>query len=204
VLFAEAEGPATPAHIEHLRSLCESAADRCDVAALALWSNLVGPAVALVLEAQAQFHAASNLDGVARCFHLLADAAQIEGRWDAAADHTRFALKLHTDMQDMGAQNRTVATLSFQFAVVERADLAMQGATQFLEHDQPGPISRFTVVGLYALAEAHRLSGHSWRARRAAKHARTALNAAPDLPPGSPLRVWLGERLHTRANDDIS
>jgi len=193
-LFARPQASAALERIEQLRPLCESASEQCDLAELALQSGHAGPAVTLLLDAQRAFRFDNDVAGIARCFHLLADAAQIDGRWDSAADHTRLALQIHVEMKDMPAQTRSVATLAFQFAVVERADLALTGATQALEHDQPGPVSRFTVVALYALAEAHRLSGHRWRARRQAKIARMSLDAAPDMAPGSPLRVWLEEQ----------
>ena len=202
VLFAGVQPGVTLAQLDQRRGLCESAADRCDVAALALGSGHVKAAENLALEAQARSHEDGDLDCVARCFHLLADAAQIEGRWDSAADHTRFALRLHASLQDIGAQTRSLAALAFQYAIVGRADLAIEGATQFLEQARAGPISRFTVVAQYALAEARRLSGRRSDATQQMAGVRQRLDAAEDMPPGSPLRVWLEARLERHESEN--
>ena len=181
--------------IEQLRHKIESAAEQCDIAAMALGSGHTRAAVDLVLDAQASFHQDSDTQGLARCFHLLADAAAIGGRWDNAADFTRHALKLEQDIEDVAGQISSYAALALQFIEVGQVNFAGQAATQCLARAGGGYSSRFTVIARYVLAEAHKREGRSRHARREAELARKELPTVGDLPSGSALRLWLEQRL---------
>ena len=180
---------------EQLRHKSESAAEQCDIAAMALGSGHTRAAVDLVLDAQASFHQDSDTQGLARCFHLLADVAAIGGRWDNAADFTRHALTLEDEIEDAAGQISSYAALSLQFIEVGQVNFAGGAATQCLARAGPGYSSRFTVIARYVLAEAHKREGRSRHARREAELARKELSTVGDLPSGSALRLWLEQRL---------
>jgi hypothetical protein len=104
ILFGGREMPVTVEEVERLGRRSESPEERCDITALALGSGHTRAAIDLVLEAQASFHRDQDALGLARCFHLLADAAQLQGRGDTALDFTRHALGLEQDVQDVPGQ----------------------------------------------------------------------------------------------------
>lgn len=133
-------------------------------------------ATELILDAQESFQQDYDSQGMARCFHLLADAAALGGRWDHAADFTRRALAIEEDAGDMEAQIASYGALAWQFIEVGRSDGAAWAASQCLERSGPGGRSRFT--------ERER--------------ARAELSTAPDLPSESALRRWLESRLAER------
>lgn len=192
-LFADGDVRVAIEQIEPLRRKSESPQERCDIAALALASGHTRAAVDMVLQAQASFHADTDAQGLARCFHLLADAAQVEGRWDSALDLTRHALKLEQDLEDVSGQVGSYAALALQSMVVGRFDQAAWTATQCLELAHPDDRMRFTTIARCSLAEARWRTDPSADARREVEYAREDLRAARDLPPL--LRVWLEQRL---------
>lgn len=197
ILFGGREMAVTAEEIAQLRSQSESPEERCDIAVLALSGGHTRAAIDLVLEAQASFHRAHDALGQARCFHLLADATQLEGRWDTALDFTRHALALEEDVQDVQGQIGSYGALALQFVEVGRFDGAEWAATACLTRVGPDGRSRFTVVARYALAEVHRRAGNAYRARQEARLARQEMEVASDPPPGSMLRRWLEPRLAT-------
>ena len=194
-LFTAGKGTASPDRIRQLRQNCESATEQCDVGALALASGHVRVATDLIIDAQASFQQEYDAQGVARCFHLLADAAALGGRWDNAADFTRHALAIEEDIGDVLAQTASYGALAWQFIEVGRSDGAAWAASQCLERSGPGCQSRFTVIARYALSEAHRRAGRDRQANEERDRARAELSTAPDLPSGSALCRWLGSRL---------
>jgi hypothetical protein len=194
-LFGGRETAVTAEEIERLRRQSESPEESCDIAALALGGGLVHAAIDLVLEAQTSFHRGQDALGLARCFHLLADAAQLEGRWDNALDFTRHALALEEDVQDEQGQIGSYGALALQFVEVGRFDGAESAATACLTRAGRAGGSRFTVIARYALAEVHRRAGKTRRSREEARLARQEMDDSSDLPPRSMLRRWLEQRL---------
>jgi tetratricopeptide (TPR) repeat protein len=195
MLFTAGEGTASLDRIEQLRQNCESATEQCDVAALALASGHVRVATDLLLDAQASFQQDHDPQGIARCFHLLADAAALGGRWDNAADFTRHALAIEEDVGDVAGQIASYGALAWQFIEVGRGDGAAWAASECLERSSARGRSRFTAIARYALSEAHRRAGHDRQASEERERARAEFSTAPDLPPGSALRRWLESRL---------
>lgn len=124
---------------------------------------------------------------------MLADAAQIEGRWDSALDLKRLALEIEKDLEDVPAQIGSYAALAFQSMVVERFDQAAWAATQCLELAHPGDRTRFTTIARCSLAEARWRTDPGPDVRREVERAREELLVARDIP--SPIRVWLEQRL---------
>ena len=194
-LFVDGEANLTLEQVRQLRCRCESALQKCDIAALALGSGHTRAAVELILEAQAVFFRDCDAHGGARCFHLLADAAQLDGRWDSACDFTRHALTLEDDVQDVPGQIGSYAALALQFLELEQLDDAESAAKECLARAGPRDISRFTVIARYVLAEAHRRAGRSRDARREAQLTHNELQGTRDVPSGSSLRLWLEHRL---------
>jgi hypothetical protein len=194
ILFGGRERAVTAEEIERLRRKSESPEESCDIAALALGGGLARAAIDLVLDAQASFHRTQDPTGLARCFHLLADAAQLDARWDNALDFTRHALALEEDVQDEQGQIGSYGALALQFVEVGGFDGAEWAATACLTRAGPDR-SRFTVIARYALAEVHRRAGKIRRARQEARLTRQEMDVVSDLPLGSRLRQWLEERL---------
>lgn len=155
-------------------------------------------ATELILDAQESFQQDYDSQGMARCFHLLADAAALGGRWDHAADFTRRALAIEEDAGDMEAQIASYGALAWQFIEVGRSDGAAWAASQCLERSGPGGRSRFTAIARYALSEVHRRAGRDRQGNEERERARAELSTAPDLPSESALRRWLESRLAER------
>jgi tetratricopeptide (TPR) repeat protein len=193
LLFADSNVHVALEQIEPLLRKSESPQERCDIAALTLASGHTCVATDIVLQAQADFQTDSDARGVARCFHLLADAAQVGGRWDSAADLTTYALKLEQDLEDVPGQIASYGALALQSIAVERFDRAEWAATECLKRADPNNCMRFTIIARCALAEARLRVDPGRDARRVVERMRQQLAAAHDVP--SELRAWLGERL---------
>lgn len=193
LLFVDGDVRVTIEQIAELRRKSESPQEQCDIAALALASGHSGVAVDIVLQAQTSFHQDKDPQGLARCFHLLADAAQVDGRWDGALDFTRHALKLEQDPEDVPGQIASYAALSLQSIVVARFNQAVWAATECLKLARADERMRFRTIARCSLAEAQWRTHPSPDARREVDYAREELRVARDLPPL--LRAWLEQRL---------
>ena len=193
LFFADGDVRVTIEQIAELRRKSESPQEQCDIAALALASGHTRAAVDIVFQARASFHQDTDPQGMARCLHLLADAAQVDGRWDGALDLTRHALKLEKELEDMPGQIGSYAALALQSMVVERFDQAEWAATQCLELARPDDRIRFATIARCTVAEARWRTDPGPDARRQVEYAREDLRGARDLP--SPLRAWLEQRL---------
>jgi hypothetical protein len=158
-LFVDGEANLTPEQVRRLRCRCESAQQKCDIAALALGSGHTRAAVELIIEAQAVFFRDGDAHGRARCFHLLADAAQLDGRWDSACDFTRHALTLEDDVQDVPGQMGSYTALALQFLELEQLDDAESAAKECLARAGPSTLD-YSDCAVRA-AEAHRRAGRS-------------------------------------------
>jgi tetratricopeptide (TPR) repeat protein len=180
--------------VERLRRATESAADTCELAALAIRSGATRAAVEMLLEAQTSFHANNDEEGLARCFHLLADVAHVDRRWDEALDLTRYALNVEQALEHVAGLVASHAALALQFLQVGELNGAKWAAGESLARAAEGAASRFTAIAKYAMAEAHRLAGDELHPE-AANVVYEEINAAPDLPAGSPLRLWLEDRV---------
>jgi tetratricopeptide (TPR) repeat protein len=193
LLFADGDVRVTLEQIEPLLRKSQSPQERCDIAALALASGHARIATDIVLQAQADYQKDSDARGLARCFHLLADAAQVEGRWDSAADLTTHALKLEQDLEDGPGQIASYGALALQSIAVERFDRAGWAATECLKRAAPDNRMRFTTIAWCVLAEARSRLAPGRDARQLSKRMQQELVAARDVP--SEMRAWLGERL---------
>jgi tetratricopeptide (TPR) repeat protein len=179
--------------IESLRRATELAAEKCELAALAIRSGETRAAVEMLLEAQAGLHGNNDEEGVARSFHLLADAAHVDGRWDEALDLTRYALEVEEALKDVPGVIASYAALAVELLQVGELDAAKEAAGESLVRAAGGPVSRFTAIAKYAAAEARRRAGDG-SDPEADDRLYADINTAADLPAGSPLRLWLEDR----------
>jgi tetratricopeptide (TPR) repeat protein len=193
LLFADSDVRVTIEQLAELRRKSETPQEECDIAVLALASGHFGAAVDIVLQAQASFHQKDDPQGLARCFHLLADAAQADGRWDSALDFTRHALAVEQDLEDVPGRIASYAAMSLQSIVVARFDQAVWAGTECLKHSRAGEHIRSRTIAICSLAEARWRMRASPDARRDVERAREELRVARDLP--HLLRAWLEQRL---------
>jgi tetratricopeptide (TPR) repeat protein len=193
LLFVDGDVRVTIEQLAELRRKSESPHEECDIAMLALASGHVGAAIEILLQVQASFHQNDDSQGLARCFHLLADAAQVDGRWDGALDFTRHALALEKDLEDVPGQIGSYAAMSLQSIVVARFDQATWAGAECLKLARADEHIRLTTIAKCSFAEAQWRMNPSPEARRAIDYAREELRVAPDFPPL--LRGWLEQRL---------
>jgi tetratricopeptide (TPR) repeat protein len=182
----------TSAQLAQLRRKSESPHELCDLAAMALVSGHTQDAVDILLQAQTSFLQQSDTQGQARCFHLLADAAQLEWRWDSAIDFTRHALKLAEDMDDVPGQTSSYAAMALQSMAVDQLDRAAWAARQCLNLAGPADDTRFGTIAHCSLAEINWRTSRSKAALREIEVAREILHVATSLRPA--LRAWLEHR----------
>lgn len=192
LLFVDSDVRVTIEQLAELRRKSETPQEPCDIAVLALASGHFGAAVDIVFQAQALFHQKDDPQGLARCFHLLADAAQADGRWDGALDFTRHALAIEQDLEEVPGQIASYAALSLQSIVVARFDQAAWAGAECLKLARADEHIRLTTIAKCSFAEAQWRRSPSPHARQAVDNAREELRVARGLPPL--LRSWLEQR----------
>lgn len=195
LLFADIDARLTISseQLAQLRRKSESPHELCDIAALALVSGHTQSAVDILLQAQGTFFQQSDTEGQARCFHLLADAAQLEWRWDNAIDFTRHALKLAEELDDLPGQTSSYAAMALQSIAVHRFDRAEWAAGRCLSLVRPADNMRFVTIARCSLAEICWRTTPGQAALREVVAARAIVRVATDLP--STLPAWLEHRL---------
>jgi tetratricopeptide (TPR) repeat protein len=193
LLFVDGDVHVTLEQLAELRRKSESPQEACDIAMLALASGHAGAAVEILLQAHASFHQKDDSQGLARCFHLLADAAQADGRWDSALDCTRHALALEQDLEDVAGQVASYAAMSLQSIVVARFNQAGWAGDQCLNLARADEHVGWRAIATCSLAEAVWQTRPGPQASQAVADAREVLRTARGLSPV--LREWLEQRV---------